>query len=317
LSTFKRSDWLAAIPAVAALSLGVIYALGAIAVYGQIKGAGLNAVQTMPLVPLEQMLGRGIGSVTSELAQTVVVSAGLVFLMLLLRDRPEASDRPDESSGKGANRSAWIGLGGFGFLLVAFFVTYPLDEAMVILIAVSAQLACMFWLGQRIKPRRDVKALVSLGLASIFAFTLASAVASSFLTPAALPQIKLELNRGCAVAGDLVAMSNGVWYVGTEGGGITAIEIRQVRRTTITYPPRTRRRSLLDMALSRPASTPLGKPLNEPQEKRAIPSASTGPGPLPSWARPASTAAEATARAPRAASSGVCPRARRAASAEE
>jgi hypothetical protein len=49
--------WLPAPPIAIGGTLALVYALGAIAIYGQLRPAGFDVMQTMPLVPVEQILG--------------------------------------------------------------------------------------------------------------------------------------------------------------------------------------------------------------------------------------------------------------------
>jgi hypothetical protein len=49
------------VPVLIACSLAGIYALGAIPIFGQFLAADLDGVRTMPLVPVDQILARGIG----------------------------------------------------------------------------------------------------------------------------------------------------------------------------------------------------------------------------------------------------------------
>lgn len=53
-------DWLHSLPAFIGLTLGSVYALGAISVFGQLYAADVSPSQMLGLVPLEQMLARGI-----------------------------------------------------------------------------------------------------------------------------------------------------------------------------------------------------------------------------------------------------------------
>lgn len=88
----KRIDWLLAVPGFVAFALGLVYGIGAITIYGQLKSAGLNGVEAMAAVPLDQILSRGIGQAASTFGKALVY-AFVIAMCAALVSLPEAATR--------------------------------------------------------------------------------------------------------------------------------------------------------------------------------------------------------------------------------
>ena len=91
MSKGRRTEWFGVLPALAALSLGAVYGVGAITIYGQLKAEGVNGVQSMSLVPLEQILGQGIGRRAPQFGQALLLIGVLAicFAPAFIPDREE------------------------------------------------------------------------------------------------------------------------------------------------------------------------------------------------------------------------------------
>ena len=77
------------LPAVAALLLGLLYALGALLTMADLSGAGLATQDTLPLIPITDLLARGIGVAVAAAA----VLAGF-SLLALCNVRSEEERKP-------------------------------------------------------------------------------------------------------------------------------------------------------------------------------------------------------------------------------
>jgi hypothetical protein len=134
------------LPGFAALGLGVLYAAGAVIKTGQLQDAELVVRDTLPLVPLEQILALGIGAIASS---TLAVGS-LVFLagfyLWATREQESSSilipkKRP-ASRVKLTSRQKWV-VRGFGLLVGALIVftaaywlwNYPIFGALSFLAA--------------------------------------------------------------------------------------------------------------------------------------------------------------------------------------
>ena len=182
----KRIEWLPSIPAVIGVALGIIYAVGAVTIYGQLKNANLNAIQAMGLIPLEEILGRGIGQMVSQLGQAIV-EVGLIALLIgfLYTTKPnsqpalEAPTKPDKSLFGRLDRlfsSPQPMLVIMAVGLIFILVGMPLNEAGVLLIAAAAStgtlIAIWRFTAERDEhgPRRIFVVYVVVGLTFLATF---------------------------------------------------------------------------------------------------------------------------------------------------
>jgi hypothetical protein len=74
-------DLFAALPAVSALAVGALYALGVFMTVTQLVGAHVPAPQALPLIPLQDHLAKGLGAVFTSPA--VFIGAAGAFITLL------------------------------------------------------------------------------------------------------------------------------------------------------------------------------------------------------------------------------------------
>jgi hypothetical protein len=77
--SFQPRDAFVVVPGFAAIGLALLYGTGAVIKSGQLRGADQNVRDTLPLVPLEQVLALGIGTVITSLVWVTVLSLGFTF----------------------------------------------------------------------------------------------------------------------------------------------------------------------------------------------------------------------------------------------
>jgi hypothetical protein len=65
--SLQPREVLVVVPGFAAFALGLLYGAGAVIKSGQLRGEDLNTRDTLPLVPLEQILAPGIGTIVTSL----------------------------------------------------------------------------------------------------------------------------------------------------------------------------------------------------------------------------------------------------------
>jgi hypothetical protein len=270
----KRIEWLHSVPAIVGVALGLIYVVGAVTIYGQLKDANLNGIQAMGVVPLEEILSRGIGQMVSQLGQALV-EVGLITLIIgfLYGTQPKAltpppaPPKPKSLLGRldrfYSNPRHMLAL--MGVLLLFLLVGMPMNDAVVLLIAVALSVGMFVLMWRFTKdrgehgPRRIFIVYVVVGLTFLTAFNFASA----FLRPAPLPHVRLATTEGSNVEGALVTESGGSWYVVQSNQSLIAVTNRRVRRSFITYPHRSPEQSIVDWILGRPPSSLFGGPRPE------------------------------------------------------
>lgn len=192
----------------------------------------------MPLVPVEQILGHGIGSIASLFWRT----AGelLVFVFLMVVYWGEGDNGVSVAHPKEWGRPFRYGV---PVALAILAVIQPWEEAAVLAIG-AASLAGCWALGWALKLK-GWKAFLVLTCASIVAVVPMS-IASSILKPAPLPDISLIQSDSPTLHGELIAETGSNWYVGMPDGSVRAIPNRRTTRASITYPKRTRPPSLIE-----------------------------------------------------------------------
>jgi hypothetical protein len=230
--------WLSLIPAAIAGMLALVYALGSIAVYGQVKDAGLSAVQTMPLVPVEQILGRGIASIASIFSKAS--ANALISVLFVVTYWPERHTRrlvhPSEWS-----KRLYLGMPG-AILVLAIFL--PWETAAVLAVGALTMLA--IWAIGGLSRVGGSIGIAILACGSVISL-LPMSVASSLIEPPPLPKIAVVRSSGPTEHGGLVAETGSNWYVAHPDHSVDAIPNARVAGTTITYPKRDHATSLWDL----------------------------------------------------------------------
>jgi hypothetical protein len=234
--------WVPLVPVVIACSLAGIYTLGAISIFGQFLAADLDGAQTMPLVPIDQILARGIGAIIDQsiLGVLGISAAYMISAFEDLRKAraqreghvPSTSDPPDE--GGGEIFTGQMGIGMWIVLLVAaFFVPFGLVTM------IGAGLLTI----QAVIPRvRDwmleqgyEKWRPTAFLAGYCAFLVVSAVVGAFTRASPLPDVTLERSARGSIHGGLVAENDSNWFVAKPDGTVLSVPGRAVDISRITY----------------------------------------------------------------------------------
>jgi len=73
---------LPAVPAVSAVSVGLLYCLGVVLTTTQLVGAHVSVTETLPMVPLQEHLTKGLGAVFSSLALGSIAVFGFVAMLV-------------------------------------------------------------------------------------------------------------------------------------------------------------------------------------------------------------------------------------------
>jgi hypothetical protein len=252
--TEDKFRWISTAPAILACSLAAIYALGAISIFGQFLAADLDAVQTMPLVPIDQILARGIGAIIDQ-ALLGLVAIGFALGISAIEDMREmrakrlgkASTSPGLSAGAGSSTlGGWLGLVvPIAVLFGGFFLPFGLVTALgagilVIQTVIPRARDALVRRGHR--KWRPVAFLIGYGC-----FLVVSALVGGFSRPSPLPDATLTRKVGEPVHGSLVALNGSNWFLANSAGRITNVPESAVARATITYSDQVDDESLFQM----------------------------------------------------------------------
>lgn len=198
---------LAWIPGIAALAVAALYSVGALLTAAGLRGAGLSVRDTLPLVPLEKILARGI----STLIGSVLLLAALVLLGVLIVSAVSALRRREWSLTAGRIGTA----AGMVVLVVGLAFTSPvLACALILTLAIGVIGARRF----SDLPRVWV-------WAAQYLVVLGGLIASAYVYPQPLPSARVAVAEGATpVVGDLVTTTDFSWYVaGFDGDTVRAI----------------------------------------------------------------------------------------------
>lgn len=273
----KRIGWLHSAPALIAISLGLIYAVGALSIYGQLKGEHLNALQATGLVPIDQILSRGVGRMASQFGQaafTLLVVLALVGVVALPVDETSSRSTGEDESQKRTGFLSWparlyerpkIVLSFIVLIFALMLIGMPMREALVFIITFGLAGAA-FGLAWRLTGERGEHGPRRIGLvyaAAGLTVIVASNVAQSFLRPTPLPHVRLVTIEGQTLEGGLIAEADSSWFLAEANHSVLAVNARRIRQSYVTYPHRPPEQSALDWLLNRPPSAPLGGPREE------------------------------------------------------
>jgi hypothetical protein len=203
-----------AFPVFVAISVAFLYSLGAIELVGQLREDHVDALAALPLVPLQQVLGRGIWVATIELPWMLAVAV----LGIVIAQGVERVESRRERLGVQA-LFVILGVGGL-------FVFMPLLLIrMLITVAIGLVVAWPF--RERIMRGLSFNEIV----AASAVFAVLYAASGAVVMPEHLAVAKLKLESG-STKGALVAFDGSSWYL-NRNGKIDAIPARAVLSSRI------------------------------------------------------------------------------------
>lgn len=208
-------SFLAGLGGLAACGLGFVYGYGALEKATELHGADQVVTNTLPLVPLQQLLVAGISKV---LPLGAIVLFGFAFYLTVealeargtlpvKRSQPPSPRSRDTA--ERIDRILWLVFLP-GFSLFIFFFAPPWGFLLIV-----QMVAQRFLLPHLSKTRSAIFMILLLGL-----FTLSY----SYLDPNPLPTASLRTKDGRRISGDLIATDGGTWYVGMGPHRFVAIQ---------------------------------------------------------------------------------------------
>ncbi len=214
----KAHKFLPAIGGVAAIASGATYFIGLLSLCAEYFRAGLSPSDVLPLVPLSQILGRGLPTML-----WVTMLTGLVTLLLILTDYHSHIPHANRPLGTGEPRSdlsttdprlkkvrlipAWLNL------LIATIPALFLSPRTAVIIIPPSYLLGLYET-QRLKPRYT---MAPYWAALLLTFMLSYGV-SSFIWPRSLADVSVTIEKGGNISGKLITTSSDTIYVSNTNG---------------------------------------------------------------------------------------------------
>lgn len=226
---------LVAMPAAVALGLASLYSLGALLCAAELRNEDVELTNGLKLVPLEQILARGIGS-------AILIFSGVAVIAWLLPlmwhwDRQVLRGIELRRAGEPAPSVADHRVVVYTLaLLCALVAGFLLLFAPLFVAIVSAfflvRLAVI--IRTRGTPPRALPTA-----AALFLFAGAACTAQAFMNPRPLPNARIVEVGGAVAVGKLVAISSDDWYLTSRPHTITAVPADRIVITHLDLPPHT------------------------------------------------------------------------------
>ena len=253
--------WLVAAPLLAVGGLVVLYGLGALWKWGQVRDAGLDPIDVLPLVPRGELVTLGVELVLVTLVALPVTLALIGALHLALPDAGRAWGVPfglarltaeqdrvrrdldelradagaDELVGRRVHRvtaraarvrarivrRTWAGRIG---LLAVAVAAFALSTPAALLVA-----ACGLWLVRRLGGG------VARIAFAVFAGLLLAGVAERFAAPEPLPEASVRTTRGVLVKAPLLTHTRDAWYLVVDDRRLKAVPTANVAKSSLAY----------------------------------------------------------------------------------
>jgi len=218
------------IAGMAAVFLGAIYAYGAVIKAGELHGAGLGVGNTLPLVPLEQILVLGI----DQLLPIAAAVLGVVLVSMAFLDRPSNDGGGTADPGDAPNRRLVVGL---RICTGAVWVFLLFAAAWTTWFLIAEITAVTWYARAEHSTRRSYAVFATAAVILFFA-------ATAYFNPAPPPSVRLEESDGSIIQGDLIATTGSTWYVGEGDNRWTAVQSDDVEHSRVTGSSRKQQESV-------------------------------------------------------------------------
>jgi hypothetical protein len=237
-SIFERLS-LKSIAGGAAVFLGAVYAYGAVIKAGELHAAGQSVGDTLPLVPLEQILVLGIDRLLPVgIAILVTVLVGMGFVNRLRRpatdrdaDTESTDDSARESNAEKRGRLIFRAVLGGIFIVLLFTAEWTIWLLMAEIWAVG------LYAEAEHSTLRTYMIFTTIALIVYF-----SAVA--WFDPSPLPHVRLTTRQDRVIAGDLIAATGSAWYIGVADKQWTAVQTREIEQVRASAVKKKRKQSI-------------------------------------------------------------------------
>lgn len=209
---------LSLLPLVIAVFLGILYTVGAVLTTGQLRRANLVVRDTLPLVPLPQLLGRGMSVFLKPFAGVLVIVLVFIAVVVLGSRLERALER--RMAGRTA-RAVVVAVGVAALVL--------LSPPQIAIGVVVCALVLALWVLGRLPLRESL--LLFAGITALMLLGLA------FYRPEPLATVTIRTSTRGVVHGDLITTANGTWYIGQGRRNFLAIEGSDIRSLEVDSGP--------------------------------------------------------------------------------
>lgn len=214
------------LPIAVASAVGALYTVGAVLTTAQLRTADLAVRDTLPLVPLPQLLGRGMSVFLKSFAGIVVIAVVFAAALFFSEQVEQELLAATRRRWPGARRRVKLTLVAGVAAILAL-----LSEPAIAVGVAGCSFVLLLWVFGSVRLRRAL--LVWAGLVAVVLLVVA------FYRPEPLPTAELLTGRGC-VEGDLITVAADTWYVGRRDRRFVAVSGADVRSAGVFSAPHTR-----------------------------------------------------------------------------
>jgi hypothetical protein len=224
---WRADPWrlFALLPGVFAVGLAGLYAVGATLWVSEVNGADLDVGHVMPLIPLEQVLARGVGIVAVVGGLSLIVSPVAWFILRSQVVRGDGAERTRIDRTRGKHRAV------VGLLFLVLMLLLALVAPLVVWLGVTLGFAAYYvawWRG----AIREVMPLARL-MTYTAAIGLVIILAQTWFDPGDLSSVRVVTDSRVALQGKLLVNTGDTWYVVTDEPRVIGIPADQVIRSKI------------------------------------------------------------------------------------
>jgi hypothetical protein len=204
--------------------VGILYTVGAVLTTGQLRRANLVVRDTLPLVPLPQLLGRGMSVFLKPFAGVLAIA--LVFLAVVLLG--ESIERALERRTAGWNVRRRHGARA-GVVIAGVAALVLLSPPEVAIGVAACAVVLLLWVRGALHLRQSL-----LLFAAVTALML---LALAFYRPEPLARVTVRTTTQGTVRGDLITAASGTWYIGQHQRDFVAISGSDIRAIKVESGP--------------------------------------------------------------------------------
>jgi hypothetical protein len=206
-----------------ALVLGGVYGYGALKKATELRGAHQTVRDTLPLVPLEQLLVTGI---TAALGIAAVLIFGLLLALVIAEWQVRREETPTERP-EGDGDGFWSRASSYAPVVLGLSILIVLLIGTVAAYLLVAQVTLITWFSSTAHLRRRMY------LAGVVTVGVATLLVLNYLDPDPLPKASITTERGDHVGGSLIAATGDTWYVAIADQHFVAVRADEVRKATV------------------------------------------------------------------------------------
>lgn len=219
---------LSLLPLVIAIFVGILYTVGAVLTTGQLRRANLVVRDTLPLVPLPQLLGRGMSVFLKPFAGLLAIVLVFIAVLVLGSRLERALER--RMAGWSSGR---CGVARAVVVVVAIAALALLSPPQVAIGVAVCALVLALWVLGRLPLRESL--LLFAGVSALMLLGLA------FYRPEPLATVTIRTSTRGVVHGDLITSANGTWYIGQGRRNFVAIAASDIQALEVDSGPHSSR----------------------------------------------------------------------------